>query len=914
MVLVMTPNAMKSEVVRKEWRYARQRGVCVYPVKGAPDLDFASLPKWMRDSHFYDLGYALDRLEVGPEWKKFTNDLNTRCETPHVPFMVEDLPPDFVMRSDEYDKLIAELLDAERENPVAITAALRGAGGYGKTTLARAICHDERVQQAFDDGILWVTLGEKLSENDLYNRVIGLTFALKGEPSKAPTLDTAIAELVDLLADRDVLLVIDDVWERAHLRPFLQGGKGCARLITTRYADKLPENVHDIRVDAMKQNEAVKLLLAGVSHTATPAVSALAKRLGDWPLLLKLANSVLREQMRLGRTFEQALDYVDRALTKRGLTAFDAENPESRKDAVAKTLDITLDLLDAKRRERFNELAIFPDDVDVPLATLERFWANTAGLDDFETEDLCRLLYNRSLLLDLNLQTRTLRLHDVIRQYLIDGQRAEMPRLQARFLDAHKPADGWHALPANEPYLWRYLAYHLKAAGRLEELRTALLDYRYLQAKLNATDPNALIADCDGWLEDAGLRLIKSAVSMSAHLINEDREGWAHQLVGRLMIHRRNHAEIRRLVDEIVAHVPGLYPVDLDSDYACLEQAGGPLIRTLTGHTDSVRHVAVTGDGRAISASADGTLRVWEVATGACLHTLTGHTDWVNHVAVTGDGRAISASDDGTLRVWEVATGACLHTLTGHTDRVNHVAVTGDGRAISASADGTLRVWEVATGACLHTLTGHTDRVNHVAVTGDGRAISASADGTLRVWEVATGACLHTLTGHTFGVNHVAVTGDGRAISASDDGTLRVWEVATGACLHTLTGHTSWVLHVAVTGDGRAISASKDRTLRVWDIDAGRLLGTFPITPEGRIDLLRKFPTATVFEGFERHPNRRGLSRTGRCIIVHAADGTPLAWFGGDANILSAAWSPDGRYIVAGDDAGQVLLLRWMGA
>jgi WD40 repeat protein len=223
-------------------------------------------------------------------------------------------------------------------------------------------------------------------------------------------------------------------------------------------------------------------------------------------------------------------------------------------------------------------------------------------------------------------------------------------------------------------------------------------------------------------------------------------------------------------------------------------------------------------------------------------------------------------------------------------------------------------VWEVATGACLHTLTGHTSWVRHVAVTGDGRAISASFDGTLRVWEVATGACLHTLTGHTDRVNHVAVTGDGRAISASDDGTLRVWEVATGACLHTLTGHTSWVLHVAVTGDGRAISASKDRTLRVWDIDAGRLLGTFPITPEGRIDLLRKFPTATVFEGFERHPNRRGLSRTGRCIIVHAADGTPLAWFGGDANILSAAWSPDGRYIVAGDDAGQVLLLRWMGA
>jgi hypothetical protein len=51
LVLVMTPAAMNSETVRKEWRYARQQGVCVYPVKGVPDLDFASLPHWMSSAH-----------------------------------------------------------------------------------------------------------------------------------------------------------------------------------------------------------------------------------------------------------------------------------------------------------------------------------------------------------------------------------------------------------------------------------------------------------------------------------------------------------------------------------------------------------------------------------------------------------------------------------------------------------------------------------------------------------------------------------------------------------------------------------------------------------------------------------------------------------------------------------------------
>ncbi len=133
MVLVMTPAAMRSEMVRKEWRYARQQGVCVYPVKGESDLDFKTLPHWMRSVHFYDLDY---------EWQKLVNDLNTSCHQPRVPFMVEDLPPDYVPRPKEFKALIKKLLDQQREEPVAITAALRGAGGYGKTTMAKAICSE----------------------------------------------------------------------------------------------------------------------------------------------------------------------------------------------------------------------------------------------------------------------------------------------------------------------------------------------------------------------------------------------------------------------------------------------------------------------------------------------------------------------------------------------------------------------------------------------------------------------------------------------------------------------------------------------------------------------------------------------------------------------------------------------------
>jgi hypothetical protein len=47
--------------------------------------------------------------------------------------------------------------------------------------------------------------------------------------------------LAELLKDRYVLIVIDDVWNADHLKPFLFGGAHCAHLITTRYDETLPK-------------------------------------------------------------------------------------------------------------------------------------------------------------------------------------------------------------------------------------------------------------------------------------------------------------------------------------------------------------------------------------------------------------------------------------------------------------------------------------------------------------------------------------------------------------------------------------------------------------------------------------------------------------------------------------------------
>jgi hypothetical protein len=374
LVIVMTPAAMQSEMTRKEWRYARQRGVNVYPVKGCPDgeLNYASLPNWMRKAHFFDL----DR-----EWETFVNYLKSDREPKRVSFMAPDFPEGFVQRPREFKQLIAQLVEEKRECPIAITTALQGAGGYGKTTLAVALCHDDQIIGAFDDGILWITLGQN---PNILGELTKLYETLTGDQPDFVDETQGKLKLREKLENRNCLLVIDDVWQKAHLEPFLEGGKQtCARLITTRRLD-LVMDTRRVRVDEMMPEESVALLAARLPgehrrRDLQPFLH-LARRLMEWPLLLNLAAGVIRARLELGDTLERALDYTNRTYEKRGLIAFDSKDAARRNDAVAKSIAATLELLDQVERTRLNELAIFPEDSEVPLRIIEFLW----GLDDLE--------------------------------------------------------------------------------------------------------------------------------------------------------------------------------------------------------------------------------------------------------------------------------------------------------------------------------------------------------------------------------------------------------------------------------------------------------------------------------------------------------------------------------------------------
>ncbi|EKD09504.1 hypothetical protein SPLC1_S190050 [Arthrospira platensis C1] len=322
---------------------------------------------------------------------------------------------------------------------------------------------------------------------------------------------------------------------------------------------------------------------------------------------------------------------------------------------------------------------------------------------------------------------------------------AKIPREDGRWL--------LETLPEN---LWR--------ASKTARLHQLLTDFDFMQAKLAECGVQALIEDYDLAMssdvllnpeQTETLQLIAGTLRLSTHILASDTTQLAEQLWGRLLSFE--NPEIVALLEQGKQWrgKPWFCPLT-----ANLTPPGGPLIRTLTGHSSGVWAVAIAPDGkRAVSASYK-TLKLWDLETGTELATLTGHSREVNAVAIAPDGkRAVSASGDNTLKLWDLETGTELATLTGHSDWVNAVAIAPDGkRAVSASDDKTLKLWDLETGTELATLRGHSVWVRAVAIAPDGkRAVLASDDNTLKLWDLERGTELVTLTGHSDPVNALAI-------------------------------------------------------------------------------------------------------------------------------------------------------------
>jgi RNA polymerase sigma factor (sigma-70 family) len=307
-------------------------------------------------------------------------------------------------------------------------------------------------------------------------------------------------------------------------------------------------------------------------------------------------------------------------------------------------------------------------------------------------------------------------------------------------------------------------------------------------------------------------------------------------------------------------------------------ESGKELQPPAEGHRGPVNGVALTADGKVVSAGTDNTIRVWDLRTGRLLREhRTEHPVGAMSLAVSADGQLVATADfnRGTVPLHDRDTGRLVRTIDYSGQSVSRVAfapvgwllaLTGSTVEPGAGAGGQnfLALWDADAGRELRRLDGASS-FGAPTFSPDGRLLATFDREQVRLLEVPTGR--ERVVMPQKNVHGLAFSPDGQTLACGDKDGITLWELATrqertrievlpqnsmvlsfspdgrwlawgggsdgddeseavhlwdvwrGEKVRPLTGHDQPLTGLAFAPDGRSLaSCSWDTTLLVWDL------------------------------------------------------------------------------------------------
>jgi hypothetical protein len=397
------------------------------------------------------------------------------------------LPTKYVERQSELDRLRAELLPPTS----SARAILHGMAAVGKSVLAAAFAHDRKVQKAFPDGVLWVTLGTEPDLRQCLERWgHGLDDPLL-DSRPYDSAESANARLQKLLQDKACLLVVDDAWHEKHVKHFQVGGPGCLLLITSRKADVL-RDTPAIRLEEMRAEEALKLMARwaeGISDADQSTAAWLASQVGHLPLALELLAARAKPPAGSWAKVRQQWITQEQAAVKR------RRRPTKKEDSLLLSLELSLEGLNEPDQELYLNLGVFPEDTPFPVSAAGALWR----CDAFDPEEFLIDLAGQALLTPRVVDgEQWYTFHDVQRAFVVDrlgeaGSQAAHAALVAGY--SARCGGVWAELEPDS-YVHNNLAWHMAEARLYNKLCELVLDEAWRRSQREAhRDTQATLDD-----------------------------------------------------------------------------------------------------------------------------------------------------------------------------------------------------------------------------------------------------------------------------------------------------------------------------------------------------------------------------------------------------------------------------------
>ncbi|WP_062152903.1 NB-ARC domain-containing protein [Beggiatoa leptomitoformis] len=445
--------------------------------------------------------------------------------------------PSYILSSPIFNELKAKLVvkptlaegaDGQK-NPILLLAP----SGSGKSLQAIALANDISVRRAFSEGIFWLNMG---SQPDIVGQQIALIRAFNIPAVGTPEFISAEEGLTLLRGigkGRSCLFILDDVYDVRDVMAFAGLGKGCQLLITSCYpeiADDLKHFMSSLQtyaLDALTQEQAVDLF-------SNCSGKALSEPLPADLLSLFNACEYSPTTLRLVAQLTQTMSSPDWTALLSKIQNKVLDFPEAHASSLSQALHLNIEAL-GDNGEYYLTLGMFADYTNIPQAAIVLLWRYLYHLPDETAYSFIQQLAAQGLLYFNNDSTRgNIHLHPYQHDYLCEF--ADLDKLHTHLLAAYRrycQPHGWAKGP-NDGYFFEYLCLHLLAAERNRELKTLLMDFDWLNNKLQATSLHNVIQDFDLLEDDVDIATVKQALQRSAPILVKDKSKLADKLLEQL--------------------------------------------------------------------------------------------------------------------------------------------------------------------------------------------------------------------------------------------------------------------------------------------------------------------------------------------------------------------------------------------